>query len=314
MDNKFGYQIVHHADAAIWESRIIAPDMEIASYTKEYNLRHYQLTAQPVLHNILTNLSIDALGYNGVTPGPLIIMKQGEWIYLTLENRLDEPTGLSIHGLAIPNLLNNTLHMNQRFRLVKPGESYTYKFLCWQSGTYFYQSSQDFQVSMGMMGAFIVLPKDQDIKDGMIPDQDYILLMQQWDIPQPQMGDIYPGVYKPDKFHRHPNYFTINGKCFPNTSPLYFRYGNKIRIRFVTKAGENQYMHFHGHNFMIANVNGFSRSDFMDDTIDLASGRRTDIDLIADNPGTWTLIGTKTFQQSNNGVAPGGLITKILYI
>jgi manganese oxidase len=38
------------------------------------------------------------MGHNGSTPGPVIVLKKGEWISLTVENRLDKPTALNIHG------------------------------------------------------------------------------------------------------------------------------------------------------------------------------------------------------------------------
>jgi len=72
--------------SSAWENRVEAPDMQIANYKHICNIRHFHLIAEPIKHNILSNLTIEALGYNGTTPGPLIIVKQGEWIYLTVEN------------------------------------------------------------------------------------------------------------------------------------------------------------------------------------------------------------------------------------
>ncbi|WZL72217.1 multicopper oxidase domain-containing protein [Clostridiaceae bacterium 35-E11] len=300
--------------ASLWENRVKAPDMQIAGYRQEGNIRHFHLIAEPIKHNILSNLTIEVLGYNGSTPGPLIIMRQGEWIYLTVENRMEHPTSLHVHGLAKPNSQDGTPAIEPATPRINPGESYTYKFLCWQAGTFFYHSPEAFQVSQGLIGAFIVLPKNENIIPYMIPHHDYVLLVQQWEIPHPEIGKVIAGTYKPNKFHRNPNFFTINGKSFPDTSSLYFRFGEKIRIRFITKASESHSMHLHGHDFRIVSINGFSRSGFWDDTIDIASGRRIDVELVANNPGIWPLNGTKTFHQSNNGETPGGMITKVVYL
>jgi len=85
--------------SSLWKNRVSAPDM-----------------------------GIDALGYNGVTPGPLIVMKQGEWIYLTVENRMEEPTALHIHGLSKPNSQDGVPEITPATPTINPGEAYTYKF------------------------------------------------------------------------------------------------------------------------------------------------------------------------------------------
>jgi len=311
---KNNHDFLNHYRSTVWESRIEAPDMKIADYRKEGNIRHFHLVAKPIKHNILPNLTIEALGYNNVTPGPLIIVKQGEWIYLTVENRLDEPTALHVHGISKPNSQDGVPDITPTTPKINPGESYTYKFLCWQSGTFFYHSSQVFQVSQGLIGAFIVLPKDECITPYMIPHRDYVLLIQQWEIPQPELGKVFPGTYKPNKFDVNPNFFTINGKSFPATTPLHFRFGERVRIRFITKTSQSHSMHLHGHDFRIVSVDGFPRPGFWDDVIDIASGKRIDVELIANNPGIWPFNGTKTLHQTNNGESPGGMITKVVYI
>ncbi|HEX3023278.1 MAG TPA: multicopper oxidase domain-containing protein [Lachnospiraceae bacterium] len=297
----------------IWENRIVAPDMQIAAYTRTPYIRHFHLTAEPIEHSILSNLKIKALGYNKTTPGPLIIMRQGEWIYLTVENRLDEPTALHVHGLSKPNSQDGAPEIEPSTPKIYPGESFTYKFLCWQSGTFFYHSSDVFQISRGLIGAFVVLPNDDCINYDMLPDRDFILLVQQWSIPQPTIGKVYPGTYEPDQFDQNPNFFTINGKSFPDTSPIFFDNGERIRIRFITKASTSHSMHLHGHDFQIVEEDGFPRDGIWDDTLNLPSGKRFSVELLANNPGVWPLNGTKTFHQSNNGEAPGGMITRVIY-
>jgi hypothetical protein len=58
-----------------WESRIEVPDGKIAKYQQGYNARYFKLAAQPIKHNILSDVTIKALGYNESTPRPLIIIK-----------------------------------------------------------------------------------------------------------------------------------------------------------------------------------------------------------------------------------------------
>lgn len=295
-----------------WESKLTIQDGQIASYLSGNNIRQFKLIAQPIQHKILQDVTIDALGYNGITPGPLIVVNQGEWIFLEVANQMDEPTALHVHGLAKPNKEDGAPDIEPT-PLIQPGESYTYKFNCWQSGTFFYHSAQNFQSNLGLLGGFIVLPNDYS-NITQIPDRDYTMVLQQWQIDQPEVGKVFPGTYKPIKFGNNPNFFTINGKSLPDTTPMYTRYGEKLRFRFINKSSASHSMHTHGHDFHVVEVDGFPRSGMMHDTISIASGQRWDVEFIANNPGIWPINGTKTFHQSNNGETPGGMITRLIYM
>lgn len=298
----------------LWESRLISPDVPFARYTKEPAIRKFHLVAQPIDHNILSNITIKAMGYNGSTPGPVIVVKQDEYVSITVENRLDEDTSLHVHGLAKPNSQDGTPDIEPNNPPIRPGESLTYTFLCWQSGTFFYHSTTAFQVSRGLMGAFIVIPRDEKISELILPHHDFVLLLQQWEIPQPQLGEIFPGTYTPNKFDRNPNFFTINGKSFPDTSSMFVKKGEHIKMRFINKSSSSHSMHLHGHDFYVTVVDGFPRDNHMDDTISVASGKRIEVDFLALNPGVWPLNGTKTFHQSNNGETPGGMTSRFVYL
>lgn len=71
-------------------------------------------------------------------------------------------------------------------------------------------------------------------------------------------------------------------------------------------------MHFHSHDFTVVAVDGFPRLEY-DDTIDVASGRRIELELLSNNIDIRPINSTKTFHQSNNGESPGGMITRLIY-
>jgi manganese oxidase len=292
----------------MWENRLFYPDGKFAKYKKVNNGRYFKIKAMKVKHPILPEITIDGLGYNGVTPGPLLVVKQGEWVYIEVENHFDEKTSLHVHGLSKPNSQDGMPDIEPT-PWIKPGESYTYRFNAWQSGTFFYHSGNPLHISKGMMGGFIVLPQDMSS----MPDRDYTIIMQQWELPQPKKGEIKPGTYKPEKFDVQPNFFTFNGKAYPETTALKTKYGEHVKIRLINKSNAAHSIHIHGHDFKLSEVDGFPRNEFQD-TLNVPSGQRCTIDLLANNPGRWPINGTKTFHQTNNGVTPGGMITKLEYL
>lgn len=293
-----------------WEKKVAYPDGEIATFQQGENARYFRLVAEPIRQNILSNVAIEGLGYNGSTPGPLLIVEQGEWVVIEAVNLTDKAHGLHVHGLSKPNYQDGIPNLEPT-PLIKPGESFTYQFQAWQSGTFFYHSSDVLQISQGLLGPFIVIPKTGNIAQ--IPDHDYVLVLQQWQLDQPELGKVMPGNFKVNKFERNPNFFTINGKSFPITTPMYTRLNEKVRMRFINKSSNSHSMHIHGHDFEIVQVNGFPRANLMDDTINIASGQRYDVEFISNNPGIWAVNGTKNFHQTNNGEAPGGMTTRLIY-
>jgi len=59
------------------------------------------------------------------------------------------------------------------------GDSFTYKFIAWQAGTFLYHSTMERQTAQRLMGAFIVLPTDENYPNFKLPYGDYVLVLQQ---------------------------------------------------------------------------------------------------------------------------------------
>lgn len=80
-----------------------------------------------------------------------------------------------------------------------------------------------------------------------------------------------------------PYRWTINGRTFPNSSPLPVVAGERVRLRFVNQTMMFHPMHLHGHTFGL--VDGGARKD----TVIVLPMRAVEVDLDADNPGQWAL-------------------------
>jgi FtsP/CotA-like multicopper oxidase with cupredoxin domain len=80
-----------------------------------------------------------------------------------------------------------------------------------------------------------------------------------------------------------PYRWTINGRTFPDSSPLPVVAGERVRLRFVNQTMMFHPMHLHGHTFGL--VDGGARKD----TVIVRPMRALEVDLDADNPGQWAL-------------------------
>ena len=97
---------------------------------------------------------------NGKTPGPQIVVKQGELVEVRLHNEnVEDGVALHWHGIDVPNAEDGVAGVTQN--AVLPGKSHTYRFVVRQAGTYWYHSHQvsHEQVAGGLFGSLVVLPR-----------------------------------------------------------------------------------------------------------------------------------------------------------
>jgi FtsP/CotA-like multicopper oxidase with cupredoxin domain len=180
-----------------------------------------------------------------------------------LHNELPESTAIHFHGLELPNAMDGVPFITQP--PVKPGRSFKYEFVVPNAGSHMYHSHHDSakQVGLGLLGAFIVAPKD------LLPieavDHDFVFILN-------------------DGAHG----YTFNGKSFPATDPLVAKLGQKIRIRFMNEGMMIHPMHLHGMHMTVISKDGWPLSNpWKCDTLNVAPGERWDVVVDCNNPGTW---------------------------
>jgi len=101
-----------------------------------------------------------AVTINGTVPGPLIRLKEGQHVRLSVTNALDEETSIHWHGLLVPFQMDGVPGVS--FPGIKPGETFVYEFQVRQSGTYWYHSHSGLQEPMGHYAPIIIDPAGQD--------------------------------------------------------------------------------------------------------------------------------------------------------
>ncbi|CAN7382151.1 copper resistance system multicopper oxidase [Caulobacter sp. LjRoot300] len=101
-----------------------------------------------------------AVTVNGTVPGPLIRLKEGQRVRLSVTNTLDEETSIHWHGLLVPFQMDGVPGVS--FPGIKPGETFVYDFQVRQSGTYWYHSHSGLQEQMGHYGPIIIDPAGED--------------------------------------------------------------------------------------------------------------------------------------------------------
>lgn len=128
---------------------------------------------------------------------------------------------------------------------VKPGGRFVYEFDIHQEGTYFYHSHMAMQEMAGMLGGFIMHPKEPYRPHC---DKDFLIHLQEY--------AVLPNNMVPNTMNMEFNWLVFNGKAGPATTPLIVRLGDRVRIRFVNLGMDHHPMHLHGHTFYTTGTEG----------------------------------------------------------
>lgn len=269
----------------------------------------YKLDARPVWWRILKEQKVSAYAYNGIVPGPLIRVKNGQRVRVRFTNNLPVDTTVHWHGIDVPNSMDGVPGVTQK--AIRPGGSFTYEFVARPAGdpdgggTFLYHShvDEDRQMSAGLSGAFIIEPEDPSAKYSL----DRTLVISEWTV------DSGTGRTRGtmDMEGMLPNFFTINGRSYPETEPIRVKVGKQVLLRLVNAGQFSHPLHLHGTAFKVVARDGHPTSDnALRDTITLASGERADI-AFKEPPGKWVFHCHIGHHLTNDGEGPGGLLTVV---
>jgi FtsP/CotA-like multicopper oxidase with cupredoxin domain len=298
-------QVSYNAPPDARGATVLTPRME-------GGVKVYELETSVISWPILNGQTMDAYALNRQVPGPTLRFTQGDRVRIHLTNRLPESTTLHWHGLILPNAMDGPAEITQP--PVPPGGEYTYEFTAGQAGTFFYHSHDhpDRQQGLGLYGALIIDPAAPNA----IPqsDMEYIVELQEW---LEREGLTYPAMPMEGAL---PNFFTINGKAYPETDTVRMRTGQRLLVRFIGTSNSFIHpMHIHGGPFTVVAIDGnqlLPTARFDADTVNVGPGQRYDVIWTAREPGKWLLHCHIPHHTTNNNVETDGAggLTMILEV
>ncbi len=261
---------------------VMTPDGSRLAWRLVDGVKEFHLTAEEFEHEFAPGCRAKCWGYNGSTPGPTIEAVEGDRVRILVTNHLPERTSIHWHGILLPNGMDGVSGLTQP--TIERGETWAYEFTLRQSGTFMYHPHADelVQLAFGMMGFFIVHPREPDEQP---VQRDYAILLHNW--------ALHPGTYRPDpSVMTEFDLWTFNSKVFPATAPLLARTGERVRLRFGNLSMWNHPIHLHGHRFFVTGGDGgrWPRSAWIPEVTHIVGvGQTRDFEFVADNPGDWAL-------------------------
>ncbi len=265
----------------------------------------YELEAAVTRWNILPSIRVAAYAFNGQVPGPRIRITQGDRVRFVVRNFLPEPMTVHWHGLILPNAMDGPAEITQV--PIAPGASFNYEFTTQQAGTFFYHShaNPERQQGLGLYGALIIDPRQPQRLEY---DTELVVQLQEWLV---KNGYTFPSMPMDGM---QPNFFTINGKAYPETETTRLRVGERLLVRFIgSQSGFIHPMHIHGGPFTVVATDGYPTPDgsrVVKDTVNVGPGERYDVIWEAREPGRWLLhchINHHTTNDNTEERGAGGL-------
>ena len=124
--------------------------------------------------------AVHAVTINGTVPGPLLRLREGRNVRITVNNRLDEDTSIHWHGFILPFQMDGVPGVS--FPGIKAKSTFVYEFPIRQSGTYWYHSHSGLQEQLGHYGPIVIDPAGAD---PVAYDREHVIVLSDWTFRHP---------------------------------------------------------------------------------------------------------------------------------
>ena len=200
------------------------------------DLADVNLVLKDVTVEIAPGVKYSAWAWAGGAPGPVIHVRQGQMVKITLTNQGAIPHSVDFHAARVAP--------DKAFGDVAPGKSVSYTFRANDPGVFMYHCGTKpvlAHIANGMYGAIVVEPPA-----GTLPkaDKNYVLVASEWYLDSDGLSK--PAQFNMDKAHaRQPDWMTFNGYASQYVKhPLTAKPGETVRF-WVVDAGPSIDTDFH---------------------------------------------------------------------
>ena len=231
----------------------------------------------------------DTLGFDGLTPGPLLRIQQGEELRLRLANKLDSPTSIHFRGVRGPNAMDGVAPLTQK--PVAAGATFDYRFTPPDAGVFLYHAHAEptfaEQTTRGLHGVLIV--------DELSPpdlDHEVIAVIDDWKLDghgqlppcsHARGREAFFSVAEASASGRIGALVTINGKPAPLTQ--IFGPGSRVRLRLVAAVSARLLaLTFEGVQPFVTAIDGQTCDEFEPVRRSIPVGPGARFDIIFDMP------------------------------
>lgn len=268
-------------------SRLPQPPVAPPTDRQQADLVRVQLEAKPVSGLIADGVGYPYWTYNGTVPGPMIRVRQGDTVELTLKNSLTSPLTHSIDSHAVTGPGGGA-----KSTQTPPGGSSIFRFKALKPGAYVYHCASPMiphHLANGMYGLMVVEPAQGWPK---VDREFYVMQGDFYLSGDPARKGLHEGSVT-KMLTEKPDYVVFNGSvgALAKENALRAKVGETVRI-FFGVGGPNITSSFHviGEMFDRVYHEGGSEHATNVQTTMVPAGGATIVDFKLDYPGTYILV------------------------
>jgi FtsP/CotA-like multicopper oxidase with cupredoxin domain len=270
----------------------------------------YTLRIAPVTVELAPDRILSTIGYNDMSPGPVLRMREGKAITIDVINDTDVPELVHWHGMLIPPEVDGVEEEGTPFVPARSRARYELKPR--PSGSRWYHSHAMAEADLHRgtyTGQFGFVYVDSGSDPGHY-DQELFLALRDWEPfftsgmedDDDDDGRAGPQPEKPAVLNTAPNglevssmTYSINDKALGAGEPIRVKQGDRVLMHLLNASAiENRRIALSGHKFRVIALDGNPVPTPQSvDAIFLGAGERVDAIVEMNNPGVWVLGGTE---------------------
>jgi FtsP/CotA-like multicopper oxidase with cupredoxin domain len=266
--------------------------------------------------------------YGDVLPGPLIRANVGDELAVTVKNRLNHPTSMHWHGIALRNDMDGAAPASPD---IEPGTDFVYRFSVPHPGTYWAHPHIGLDADTGLYLPIIV----DDPADPGDYDAEWVVVLDDWtdgigSTPQQvydgMRGSAMPGMGGTHDMDGMPGmsgmgsstllggdagdvmypYYLINGRIPAAPTNFSTKPGQRVRIRIINAGSDTAFrVALAGHRMTVTHTDGFPVRPTDIDAVLVGMGERYDV-MVTTGDGVFPLVAVA---EGKNAVARALLST-----
>ncbi|MBV1918003.1 MAG: multicopper oxidase domain-containing protein, partial [Sphingomonadaceae bacterium] len=258
-----------------------------------------------------------AVTVNGMLPGPLIRLREGQNVRLHVANGLDENSSIHWHGFLVPFQFDGVPGIS--FPGIGAGQSFTYEYPVRQSGTYWWHSHSGLQEQAGHYGPVIIDPAHDHTP---AYDREFVLLLSEFTPHHPhdimrklkvgehyfnrQMNSLTSGDMALEerlrwgKMRMNPRdisdvsgaayTFLVNGHGPQDNLELLFQPGERVRLRIINGSAMTFFnIRIPGTAMQVVQADGQDVAPVEVDELQIGTAETYDV-IVAPNAGAHTFV------------------------
>jgi FtsP/CotA-like multicopper oxidase with cupredoxin domain len=263
------------------------------------------LRIAPVTVELAGNRVISTIGYNGMSPGPVLKMKEGVPVTVEVINDTDVPEQVHWHGLLIGSDVDGA--DEEGTPPVPPHGRQRYHFTPTPAGTRWYHTHTMAMTDLhrgsytGQFGFVVIEPKNNPGNY----DQEVFLALRDWEpfftgdlVDTDDTFQRWPQTERPAVLDTRPNglevsaaIYSINDKALGAGEPIRVQQGQRVLMHVLNASAiENRALALPGHEFHIVALDGNPvPTPRPIDQLFIGPGERIDAYVEMNRPGVWIL-------------------------